>query len=215
MIEVRAHNTAPVCQVVHQYKVFSGAAPFADSTPTSVTARVLLGERPERPKVPNLTNGLWDLIQRCLGENPRGRPEITEVVRELRRAIFAREDFGLPSATPSGLRPPTSTNASRLFPFRLRRRRKLNKPSSESESTTGKAGCVKYEVAGFSTHRVKLRGLPTPTDMQSVSHRSRGLLQRAGFWLSNCGLLSAQDRHNRPDSPSEKQGATDPRGSIS
>jgi len=73
-------------------EVTSGSAPFADSSPTSVVAKVMMGERPERPMDPILTDGLWGLIQRCLEENPLRRPEIAEVIYHLRKASASLQD---------------------------------------------------------------------------------------------------------------------------
>ena len=91
VIEVWDRHIVPTGRIIHQYKVFSGAVPFADSTPTSVMAKVLSGERPERPNDPVLTNGLWNLTQRCLDRNPQLRPDITEVVCGLRRVLVDRK----------------------------------------------------------------------------------------------------------------------------
>ena len=40
-----------------------------------------------------LTDPLWDLTYRCLEQDPRRRPEITEVARDLHRTLVAREDL--------------------------------------------------------------------------------------------------------------------------
>ena len=53
-------------------------------------AKVLLGERPERPNNLTLTNELWALAQQCLNGDPRRRPEIAEVVCCLQRALAVR-----------------------------------------------------------------------------------------------------------------------------
>jgi serine/threonine protein kinase len=77
--------------LINQYQVFSEAAPFTDSTPTSVVAKVLLGARPERPNNPMMTDELWDLTRRCLEEDPRRRPEIVDVVSYLRAAMVTQK----------------------------------------------------------------------------------------------------------------------------
>jgi len=81
-----------ISRFIHQYKVSSGTAPFADSSPTSVATKIMMGQRPERPKDPILTDGLWVLTQRCLEENPQSRPEITEVISYL-RILAGRRDY--------------------------------------------------------------------------------------------------------------------------
>ncbi|KAF9643599.1 kinase-like protein [Thelephora ganbajun] len=74
-------------------EVSSGAAPFTDSTPTSIVAKVLSGEQPEQPNHPIMTDRLWALTQECLEENPRQRPEIKDVVCHLREALAIRQDI--------------------------------------------------------------------------------------------------------------------------
>lgn len=72
--------------------MFSGVIPFPDSTPTTVVAKVLSGERPERPKDRAVTQELWALTRRCLEENPERRPEIREVIYYLRKVLANRKD---------------------------------------------------------------------------------------------------------------------------
>ena len=38
------------------------------------------GDRPERPVHPELTDGLWDLMQRCWSQELRSRPNMPEVL---------------------------------------------------------------------------------------------------------------------------------------
>lgn len=83
--------TLPLATSLIKYKAFSGRAPFADSTPVTVAVKVLSGQRPERPKDPVLTNELWDLTRRCFDQDPRRRPEITVVVRDLQEALAVRQ----------------------------------------------------------------------------------------------------------------------------
>jgi len=45
----------------------------------------MYGKRPQRPTHPDLTNSLWDLTQRCWKEGPQDRPEMGEVIGELKR----------------------------------------------------------------------------------------------------------------------------------
>jgi len=157
MIEVWASNIVSIDCVVHLYKVLSGAAPFPDSPPTSVMARVLLGERPERPKVPILTDRLWDLIQRCLERNPQWRPGIADVIRDLQGAlvVWQRDDTDLSgftktndttlrSARQQGLLyrassfvtppevTPTGLKGTSTFAYRLVGRRRPNEPLPKS-----------------------------------------------------------------------------------
>lgn len=84
VVEVRIHNLIPLECTTYRHKIFTGRAPFHDSTPTTVAVDVLSGNRPERPTHPSLTDDLWDLTERCWNKNPRWRPDISEVVLRLR-----------------------------------------------------------------------------------------------------------------------------------
>ena len=92
MIEVRAGSVITVSHIVHHHKVFTGAAPFPHTPPTTVGVRVLAGKRPERPAHSSLTDNLWDLNQRCWDQEPLLRPRITEVVCYLRTTLTTPED---------------------------------------------------------------------------------------------------------------------------
>lgn len=83
------------------FEVFSGKVPFPDLATQAVPAAIMRGERPERPAHPGLTNPLWELIERCWGESPGGRPEMEDVVKDLKKI----ED------TPSPRKPPGDTPA--------------------------------------------------------------------------------------------------------
>ena len=61
-------------------------------------AKVLSGERPERPKHSILTDGLWNLTQRCLDQNPQRRPEITEVACGLQGIPVVWRDGMIPGS---------------------------------------------------------------------------------------------------------------------
>lgn len=54
--------------------------PFNNCVPTAVAVNILAGRRPERPTHPNLTEDVWDLTQRCWNQNPKQRPEISEII---------------------------------------------------------------------------------------------------------------------------------------
>jgi len=41
------------------------------------------GERPPRPTHQNLTDDLWLMVRRCWDQEPRLRPEMSQVVLEL------------------------------------------------------------------------------------------------------------------------------------
>jgi len=234
MIEVWAYDIASIGRVVHQYKVLSGDAPFFDSPPASVMAKILLGERPERPKVPILTDRLWDLIQRCLERNPRRRPGIADVIRNLRGALVDRQrdyadlaktnDTRLWTAGPQDLvhrassfvTPsevvPTGLKGTSTFVYRLLGRRRLNEPLPEGPEFNGVRGIESDKACGIRSedshgiHRIELVELGAPVVVQPTFPHLRDLLQRIGCWLLNSSTPSAQDRYNRPDNSRKEQG---------
>jgi len=82
--------TSLMSRAIDDRKVFTGAAPFNNSPPTTVAVRILAGIRPDRPV--DFTDELWDLIQRCWHQKPSLRPEISEVVSHLKNALIAQDD---------------------------------------------------------------------------------------------------------------------------
>ena len=196
----------PIGHITHRYQVFSGGVPFADNTPLSVVATVLLGKRPERPKDPILTNELWVLTQRCLDQDPQRRPEITEVVCDLREALVTRQDrtnatdIARVDDTTSGntkQREPPRRTPSFIAPFevtltglkgsrywillrRFWRRLMPKKSSPESEPASGR--------------------------IHNFRSSSRGLLGRASCQLLTCGSPPIRDHHDCSSSSLEKRG---------
>lgn len=81
---------------------------------------VRTGERPKRPKDPILTNKLWELTLRCLDQDPRRRPEIMEVVRDLQDALVARkgrtDTVGVARVDDTTLREPSFRTSSSTPP---------------------------------------------------------------------------------------------------
>jgi len=49
----------------------------------AVAGAIMGGERPPRPTHSTLTDELWELMQRCWAQDPRLRPEMSQVVRDL------------------------------------------------------------------------------------------------------------------------------------
>ena len=90
--DIIAPVTSLIGCAIHDHKVFTGAAPFNHSPPTTVAVRMLAGIRPDRPGYSSLTDELWDLNQRCWDQEPSSRPEISEVVSHLQNALTAQDD---------------------------------------------------------------------------------------------------------------------------
>ena len=64
-------------------QVFTGAVPFNDIRETGAAAAVLEGKRPSRPTHNTFTDNLWMLTNRCWDQEPKLRPEMTEVLQIL------------------------------------------------------------------------------------------------------------------------------------
>ena len=185
-----------------------------------MTTKVLSGERPERPKDPILTDGLWNLTQRCLDQNPQRRPVISELVGYLQRDSVIRnghvDDTALGSTqqreplfrvssfvVPSLEVPLTGLKGTRCSTPARRpwRRCKSNKISFGSRPASVRAHGIKSKGSGDSLYRIK-----SGQSNKSTSSGSRGLLRKAALWLFTCGAPAMQDHHDHPDSSFEKQG---------
>jgi len=190
-----------------------------------VMAKILLGERPERPNDRVLTDGLWVITQRCLDRNPRQRPEITNVVCYLREVsadapnITKAGDmtFGSPRTRDllchssefrvCGLAP-TGRGSTHppMFAYRLWRRYKPNKVSPGS-------GAKERSLYGLHPTRLEEEG--TYDGSQSTHPGSIGLLRGTSFRLLNRRASFGQAHSDIPDHASEKRGATNFREGVS
>lgn len=184
-----------------------------------------------------MTDGLWNLIRRCLEQDPQLRPEIVEMVCGLQGAlIFQGEITGIVGAdgvnlgstrqrgllhrafqfvTPCETTPIGSKGTRCLMlTYKPWGCCKLNKPLPESRAASEKVG-IKTKESEHSFHRIGLGELGTPGIVRSTPSRSRGSPRWAGPWLLNIGAPSVQGHDDYPDSPSEKQGTKDARESAS
>ncbi|KAF9642665.1 kinase-like protein, partial [Thelephora ganbajun] len=66
------------------FEAFSGTVPFHDTAAPAVTASIMDGKRPSRPAHPSLIDPLWKLTQRCWKDAAKDRPEMEEVIKELK-----------------------------------------------------------------------------------------------------------------------------------
>ena len=67
----------------HLTKAFTGAVPFNHQSSIAAISNIMKGKRPPRPVHLDLTTELWELMQRCWDQEPRSRPEMSEVLRVL------------------------------------------------------------------------------------------------------------------------------------
>lgn len=158
-------------------------------------AKVLSGERPERPNHPVLTDNLWVLVQRCWQKDPRRRPEIGDIVLHLQialatqrgRACPGRENFLLSHTSAATMaNAPKNGNYLRLFP-RLRRHAELGKALSEPKNAQSTLSNSVFEKSRKGLRRMLNGAIPC------------SFLQRAHIWLLGCGDPSAPNaRHAIP-----------------
>ncbi|KAF9645725.1 kinase-like protein [Thelephora ganbajun] len=64
-------------------EIFTGAIPFSGRSVFVAISAIMGGERPPRPAHPTFTDNLRTLMQRCWDQDPRLRPEISEVLQIL------------------------------------------------------------------------------------------------------------------------------------
>lgn len=194
-----------------------------------MVAKVLSGERPERPTDPGLTNKLWALTKRCLERNPRRRPGIAGAVGDLQKALVSRrrdyvdiadnvriEDATFGSTLQQGLLyrassyftppevAPTVFQGTSIFARRFLGRRTPNRPLPEAASDT--ASSIGSSGSGDNLHLISAGGSGTRVVGQFTPSRSRDFLRRTGSWFMSLGGPSAQDQHNRPDDSWGKRG---------
>lgn len=78
-------------------KVFTGEYPFSGPDPGVIIAKTAIGERPDRPQDPGLTDSVWDVTCACWHQDPAHRPTVTGVVRTLREWLVPYFFMRLPS----------------------------------------------------------------------------------------------------------------------
>ena len=71
-------------------KVFTGAVPFSNSPPTAAIFQIMQATRPPRPTHPDFTEDLWMLMQRCWNQDPKMRPNASEVLQAITLSLCKR-----------------------------------------------------------------------------------------------------------------------------
>lgn len=70
------------------YEVLSGRIPFSLSPNFAVPAKVLRGERPERPQGVWFTDDVWRILEDCWKPDPSHRPSVDYVFQILETSRF-------------------------------------------------------------------------------------------------------------------------------
>jgi hypothetical protein len=206
--EVRVRHNISVSSDTHRHKILTGRPPFADRSPTSVAVEVLSGKRPDRPMHPDLTDRLWDMIQRCWEQEPLRRPEISEVVSLLEHPSIVRQDCGF---TAPWIIPTNQMAPEMVFPFPLnlvndqhrptsRQFNELDKPSPDSWSTLDGFHSVEFNGSETGLHGMRSGELDEPVAPKGLC----GLLRRVAFWKQNRGTPSTPNCHGHRGILSEK-----------
>ena len=95
VIEVGMINPLYANQLIrHLFKVFTGKPPFSGMETLAAMTNVLSGGRTKRPDHPDFTESLWELTQRCWGQNAQDRPNILEVIEVLKELSAFDSCFG-------------------------------------------------------------------------------------------------------------------------
>lgn len=76
-------------------QVFSGTTPFGHVPDTVAILNITRGKRPPRPTHPDVSKGLWELIERCWEERPSSRPEASNILESLRNSSVCRSFWRL------------------------------------------------------------------------------------------------------------------------
>jgi serine/threonine protein kinase, bacterial len=124
------------------YQLVAGAPPFTGNTAAVLHAHV--AERPARP--PEMDDGLWAVVGRCLRKNPAERPSAVELASVLRG--LTPRTRPVPAAVPDrvvdqyGLSSPLHQVRMRPFPEvthepPTKRHRRLPSPSRKALAVTG------------------------------------------------------------------------------
>lgn len=85
------------------YEVLSGRVPFYSYISTVVKAKILRGERPERPQTVAsqwFTDDIWRLLEGCWRHLPSDRPNVNHVLECLGRASGTWTPFPTPEYDP-------------------------------------------------------------------------------------------------------------------
>ena len=91
------------------YEVLSGGIPFPRHNDRLVVAKILTGERPERPRGATgtwFTNEVWCAVESCWEHIPRDRPKIGDVLQRLEDASESWTPTSQTVAGPQPTRPP-------------------------------------------------------------------------------------------------------------
>ena len=77
------------------WEVFTGRIPLEKQKNEVVALSMFRGSRPERPKSTGaawLTDGLWEMLVECWGQNPKERPTMEEVVWRWQKFVGHNND---------------------------------------------------------------------------------------------------------------------------
>lgn len=184
---------------------------------------VLSGRRPERPKHPNLTDELWDLIKSCWEQEPLRRPGISDVVDHLQRILTAQKDHAdvrgitmdlggvlcnallrLRDAFPSVTRRLRLTDTiSQPTPHKdLEYRRFDSLPNSSS--ALDDSHYVELDKSETSLHGTDLEESDELVCARNTPFGLCGLLRGVAFWKSNNGATYVRGCHSRLQYPVRK-----------
>ena len=77
--EVSRNKHADTCTELPQ--IHYDSVPFAGKTDLQILGLHARGEQPPRPNHPSLSDGAWDMIQRCWGRDALKRPRMKDITK--------------------------------------------------------------------------------------------------------------------------------------
>lgn len=172
--------------------------------------RVLSGQRPDRPKNPNLTDGLWELTERCWEGDPLRRPESSEIVSQLRRAAISQPDHentvdgGKPAGSIVRMVSRRLRGVPSAITCRLRRSRFGDRHHASSRPVSGVFRRIESGGSETSLHGMKYRELDRPVSAQVTPSGLCGLLRRPAFWNSRGETTPARSWNDHRGNLSDK-----------
>ena len=83
-----------IVQFAHLGQVLTGRPPFFEMSEIAATYSMLNGTRPSRPNQHEISDRIWDMVERCLYTKPSKRMSIEEVVGHLEAELRQVTDSG-------------------------------------------------------------------------------------------------------------------------
>ncbi|KAF8338280.1 kinase-like domain-containing protein [Cantharellus anzutake] len=110
--EVDVYAYAMTC-----FEIMTDEVPFGFINENQIVRTVREGMRPKRPKnsLPDLTNEVWELMERCWAQNPESRPDFASILEDCDE-ICRRNRASTTASVPSHNPPSTQVDSAKTNP---------------------------------------------------------------------------------------------------